>query len=210
MKKLLVFCLATASGMSFTQLAPAQGSAEAAKLAREGNQAAKDQDWDKAIQLCRKAADLDHKFAPNLAIAYRQRGFAYVNQQRFQDALSDFSEAIRINPRDAGVYEQRAAVEMRINDYDKALADYSEAIKVKPDDVRFYLRRGYIYEIRGDIKNSMADTDKALKIEPKNQEAQERKKRLHDRLQSQMQQQPLQNATPITAPPAPPSPKKTP
>jgi tetratricopeptide (TPR) repeat protein len=105
-------------------------------------------------------------------------GFASANEQNFDDAIRDFSDALKINSRDARIYEQRAAVEMKMHDYDKALADYSEAITLKPNEVRYYLYRSYIYETKEDVKSSMVDTEKALKLDPKNAEAKSRKARL--------------------------------
>src|SRR5437870_10721506 len=199
MKTLLALCLVTTLGLSTAQSAQQEGSPEAVKIAREGSQAARDQDWDKAIERFRKAAEMDRKYTQNLAIAHQQRAFSYANDQRFQDALNDLNEAIKINPRDARAYEQRAAVEMRINDYDKALADYGEAIKTNPGEIRYHLYRSYINELRGDIQNAMADTDAALKINPKSKEAVERKQRL-EKIQSQTAPPPA-NATPVAAPP---------
>src|SRR6266581_8406341 len=178
MKTLFVACLVTTLGLSTAQSAQQEGSPEAAKIAREGSQVAKDQDWSKAIERFHKAAEMDRKYTQSLALAYQQRAFSYANDQRFQDALNDLGEAIRINPRDARAYEQRAAIEMKINDYDKALADYGEAIKTNPGEIKYHLYRGYIYELRGDLQNAMADTDRALKIDSKNKEALDRKQRL--------------------------------
>jgi len=200
MKKYSALTLITALALCAFQFAQAQANKEAAKFAREGAEASKNQDWDKAIDLFRKATDRDRKFAPNLAVAYQQRGFAAANDQKFQDAISDFGEAIKINSRDPRIYEQRAAVEMKMNDYDKALADYTEAIKLKPNDVRYYLYRSYIYEMKGDLKTSMADTERALKLDPKNEEAKNRKTRLEAR---QSQEQPPLVATPPQSSPAP-------
>src|SRR6266581_3180333 len=181
MKKYSAFTLVVALALCAAQVSQAQVSKdakEANKLAREGAEASKNQEWDKAIELLRKATTLDRKYAPNLAAVYQQRGYAAANEQKFEDAIGDFSEALKINSRDPRIYEQRAAVEMKMNDYDKALADYSEAITLKPNEVRYYLYRSYIYETKGDVKNSMADTEKALKLNPKNAEAKSRKARL--------------------------------
>jgi tetratricopeptide (TPR) repeat protein len=205
MKTLFVVCFVTTLGLSMAKSAQQEGSPEAAKIAREGAQAAKDQDWNKAIERFQKAAEIDRKFTPNLAIAYQQRAFSYAGDQRFQDALNDLNESIKINPRDARAYEQRAAIEMKINDYDKALADYGEAIKTNPGEIKYHLYRGYIYELRGDLQNAMTDTDAALKINPKNKEAVERKQRLQ-KIQSANAAPPA-NATPVAAPPAPPKKK---
>jgi len=199
MKTLFALCLVTTLGLSIAQSAQQEGNPEAAKIAREGSQAAKEQDWDKAIERFHKASEMDRKYTQSLAIAYQQRAFSYANDQRFQDALNDLSEAMKINPRDARAYEQRAAIEMKINDYEKALADYDVASKINPSEIRYHLYRGYIYEMRGDLQNAMAETDAALKIDSKNKEAVERKQRLQ-KIQSQTAPPPA-NATPVAAPP---------
>jgi tetratricopeptide (TPR) repeat protein len=206
MKTLFVVCLVTTLGLSMAKSAQQEGNPEAAKIAREGAQAAKEQDWNKTIERFRKAAEIDRKYTQNLAIAYQQRAFSYANDQRFQDALNDLNEALKINPRDARAYEQRGAIEMKINDYDRALADFGEAIKLNPGEIRYHLYRGYIYELRGDLQNAMAETDAALKISAKNKEAVERKQRLQ-KIQSATAPTPLSNATPVVAPPAPPKKK---
>jgi tetratricopeptide (TPR) repeat protein len=199
MKKYSTLTVMIALSLCISQVAKAQGNKEANKLARDGAEALKGQDWDKAVELFRKASSLDHKYTPDLAVAYQQRGYAYASNQNYQEAIRDYTEALKIKSNDPRMYEQRAAVEMKINDYDKALADYSEAIKLKANEVRYYLYRGYIYEVKEDIKNSLADTEKALKLDPNNKDAKARKQRL--------EQKQAANA-PLTPPPAVPSPAK--
>ncbi|HEU5313118.1 MAG TPA: tetratricopeptide repeat protein [Candidatus Udaeobacter sp.] len=200
MKKILVFTFVMALALCASQVSQAQGNKdakEANKLAREGADASKNQEWDKAIELLRKATALDRKYADELAAVYQQRGYAAATTQQLPDAINDYSEAIKLKPEDARIYEQRAAVEMKINDYDKALSDYSEAIKLKPNEVKYYAYRSYIYEVKGDIKNSMADTEKVLKLDPNNQEAKSRKTRLEAR---QSANTPLPPPPPKTSP----------
>jgi tetratricopeptide (TPR) repeat protein len=202
MKRNFVFAFIAALALCAAQLSDAQATKdakEANKLAREGAEASKNQEWDKAIELLRKATDLDHKYADELSAVYQQRGYADATNQQYQDAINDYGQAAKLTPQDVRVYEQRAAVEMKLNDYDKALADYSEAIKLKPNEVRYYLYRSYIYETKGDIKNSMADTEKVLKIDPNNQEAKSRKTRLEAR---QSMNSPLPPPPPKTSPAA--------
>ena len=181
MKKSFALSLITALALCATQLSgaePNKKTNEANKLAREGAEAAKNQEWDKGIELLRKAAEMDHKYSDELSAVYQQRGYAAASNQQLQEAISAYSEAAKLTPKDVRVYEQRAAVEMKLQDYDKALTDYSEVIKLKPDEVRYLKYRAYIYELKKDYKNSMTDTEKVLRIDPKNQEAMSRKSRL--------------------------------
>src|SRR6267142_477406 len=109
MKTISNLCLIGAMAIIFGQFAQAKekkGDPETARLVQEARQAVADKDWNQAIELYRKAAELDRKFVTNLSIAYQQRGFVALNEQRFQDAIQDFSEAIKLTPQDARVYEQ--------------------------------------------------------------------------------------------------------
>src|SRR5215475_3455586 len=158
-------------------------SPEANKLAVEGAKAAKSEDFDKAVDLLKKATAMDHKYADELSAVYQQRGYAAAKDQRYGDAISDYEEALRLTPEQAPrIHEQRAAVEMKIQDYDKALADYSELIKQKPNEVKYLTYRAYIYEVKGDLQNATADNEKILKADPNNQDAKARKERIEKKL----------------------------
>ncbi|SRR6266404_3565931 len=203
MKTLFALCVVTAFGLSLAQAAQQEGSPEAAKVAREGSQAAKDQDWNKAIEKFQKAAQMDRKYVQSLALAYQQRAFSYANDNRFQDALNDLGESIKIKP-DARAFEQRAAIEMRISDNEKALADYGEASKLNPGEIKYHNYRAYIYEARGDLQNAMTENDAALKINGKSREAMDRKARL----QKIISQNSVPTGTPVAAPSSEPKRKK--
>ena len=173
---------------------------EANRLAREGAEASKNQDFDKAVDLLKKATAMDHKYADELSAVYQQRGYAAANDQRYGDAVNDYNEALKLTPEQAPrIHEQRAAVEMKIQDYDKALADYSELIKLKPNEIKYLNYRAYIYELKNDVQNSMADNEKILKADPNNQDANARKQRLEKKL-----------AEMVTLTPPPRSPTSTP
>jgi tetratricopeptide (TPR) repeat protein len=185
MKRSFALILITALAFCASQECQAQAkkSVEANKLAREGADAARNKDWDKAIDLLRKATDLDHKYADELSAVYQRRGYAAANEQRYQEAVNDYNEALKLTPQDAArIHEQRAAVEMKVQDYDKALADYSELIKQKPSEIRYYNYRAYIYELKNDLQNSLADTEKILTLDPNNKDSKSRKQRLEQKI----------------------------
>lgn len=200
MKRSFAFILIPALAFCASQICQAQAkkNPEANKLAREGAEAAKNQDWDKAVDLLKKANALDRKYGDELSAVYQQRGYAAASDQRYGDAINDYNEALKLTPQDAArIHEQRAAVEMKIQDYEKALGDYSELIKLKPNEVRYLNYRAYIYELKNDLQNSMADTEKILKLDPNNQDATARKQRL---------EQKIAETTPLSPPPRSPTP----
>jgi len=181
-----------------------QGNQEAAGLTREGIEASKTKDWDKAITAFRKAAQLDQHYAPNLASALQQRATVYVGQKKFQEAVADYSEALKIKSDDPNVYERRAYAEMQLKDYDKALHDYNEAIKHSPEEAKYYQVRALIYQNKGNLKAALADAEKTLQLDPNNADAQSRKKFLDAKLHGAPTPVPLPSG-PIRNPNVPPA-----
>src|SRR3954466_2892259 len=200
-KQISLFAAAMAVGLALSDVTQA-AEPESTKAAREGSEAAKAGDWDKAIDAFRKAAEMDRKWTPSLSAALQQRAAKSREQQNFQGAEADLTEALKISPKDAGIHERRAYMEMKLNKTDAALADYSEAIKLNPKEVRYFNLRSYIYETKGDVKNSMADTDHVLSIDKNNAEAMARKDRLQkiEALKANAQAN-APGATPIPPPP---------
>jgi len=202
MNRSLAFISIAALALCASQVCQAaeKKNPEANKLAREGIEAAKSQDFDKAVDLLKKATAMDHKYADELSAVYQQRGYAAANDQRYGDAINDYNEALKLTPEQAPrIHEQRAAVEMKIQDYDKALADYSELIKQKPNEIKYLNYRAYIYEVKNDVQNAQAENEKILKADPNNQDAKARKQRLEKKL-----------AEMVTLTPPPRSPTPTP
>ncbi len=72
--------------------------------------------------------------APALSTHFLTRGDAEVKQHRFKDAITDFTIAIRINPRDACAYLHRGVAYEDSGDAHRALADYSQALHLQPGD----------------------------------------------------------------------------
>lgn len=151
---------------------------EANKIAREASESAKNQDWDAAIEGFKKAADMDRKYNGNLAAALVQRATAATKQNRFPDALNDFSEAIKLHAT-AGAWEGRAFVYGRMGDYPHAIADYSEAIKMNGGEARLYMARAQAHanpnNPQKDYKAIIADCDKVLKMKKGDKAAQDLK-----------------------------------
>ena len=133
-KQISVLGVAMVLGLTLSNVVQAaEKEPESTKIAREGSEAAKASDWDKAVDAFRKAAEMDHKWAPSLSAALQQRAAKSREQQNFQGAEADLTEAMKVAPKDAGIHERRAYAEMKLNKMDAALADYSEAIKLNPE-----------------------------------------------------------------------------
>jgi tetratricopeptide (TPR) repeat protein len=101
---------------------------------------------------------------PNLAIAYANRGNAYLNSGDNDRAIADYDQAIRLNPKFADALNGRGAAHDNKGEYDLAIADYDQAIKLKPNLPEAYNNRGNAYADKGEYDLAIADYDRAISL----------------------------------------------
>ena len=92
------------------------------------------------------------------------------NENDNYGAISDFTEAIRINPQYGNAFLLRGINKTDLGDYYGAIADFTEAIRVKSDYIsleRIYRLRGMTKGVLGDLNRAIADFTEAIHINPK-------------------------------------------
>ena len=103
------------------------------------------------------------------------------DQRRHDQAIADYTEAIRLNPKDSLAYcgrglayGKKVDIDKSIADYteairlnDKSIADYTEAIRLNPRYARAFRGRGWAYWQRGDYNREIADYTEAIRLNPK-------------------------------------------
>jgi tetratricopeptide (TPR) repeat protein len=87
-----------------------------------------------AIRIKACSAVIQH--GPRDAVAYYNRGLAYVTSGDVENAVADYSKAIAINPNYAPAYDSRGRAYASKGDYTNAIADVSKAADLVPKDVR--------------------------------------------------------------------------
>ena len=78
------------------------------------------------------------------AVAYFNRGWAYAQKLRYDKAIEDYSQAIRIDLKYADAYFARGWAHEKKGAYGNAIKDYSQAIEMKPDYALAYNNRGVL------------------------------------------------------------------
>lgn len=104
---------------------------------------------------------------PDDANALYRRGQIYASKGAYQLAIHDFTESIRLNPKDVESYNNRCWARTMIGDLQPALRDCNEALRLRPNFVDALDSRGILNLKNGQSKNAVADFDAALKINPK-------------------------------------------
>src|SRR6516162_1795834 len=105
------------------------------------------------------------------AIAYRNRGSARADAGAGEQALGDFTEAIRLRPDEVAGYVGRAPVRLALRDLDGAIADYSEALRLAPGTASFHVGRGHAHFVGGDTTAAIADLSEAIRLNPQSASA---------------------------------------
>ncbi|MGB8048656.1 MAG: tetratricopeptide repeat protein [Pseudolabrys sp.] len=90
-------------------------------------------DWDTQIKSCTALIQSGTELKENEAIAFYNRALAYENKEKYDLAIADFTEAIRLNPNDADFFLYRGIDKQRIGDKAGAEADIAEAKRLNPN-----------------------------------------------------------------------------
>jgi tetratricopeptide (TPR) repeat protein len=112
------------------------------------------------------------KHAATVAFARKLRGDAYYFLGMYDNAIADYIEARRINPRldvdldyAQALFDRGSEFQMRM-ELDRALSDYTEAIRLNPQFASPYTFRGSIYSFQEKYDQAQADFDEGIKLMP--------------------------------------------
>jgi tetratricopeptide (TPR) repeat protein/S1-C subfamily serine protease len=98
--------------------------------------------------------------------AYSNRGFIRDLLGDRQEAITDFDQAIRINPTHVGAYNNRGIAKFRSGNSQAAIADYDRAIALNPKYIESYNNRGLAKSALGNKQGAIIDFDMSIAINP--------------------------------------------
>lgn len=85
---------------------------------------------------------------------YLNRGVAYYNVGRFEEAESDFSKALEINPKYATVYHSWGMLDYEMGRFEDAVKKFNKAIQYGDERAILYYNLGMSHRRLGDMKNA--------------------------------------------------------
>jgi len=140
-----------------------------AMIAAVGSVAAADCDSEnpaEAIAACSKIIDAGGGDAAARAEAFRNRAFAYLQQEAFKKSLSDYTQAIRLQPGNPVDLYGRGLAYVELNQTRAALIDFARAIAINKDYADAYFERGGIRERAGQYVAALDEYGQAIRSNP--------------------------------------------
>ncbi len=101
----------------------------------------------------------------NLSIAFNNRGNGYRAKNDDDNALVDYNQAIRLDPKYTYPYDGRGNVYQDKKDYDRAIAEYNEAVRLDPKYASPYNGRGNAYQGKKDYDRAIAEYSEAIRLD---------------------------------------------
>lgn len=106
-----------------------------------------------------------HSGPPQDSQALLQRGEIRRKQGDLDGAITDYTEALRLNPTSVA-HCNRGNLLLEKGDLDGAIADYTEAIRLNPTDKWPYNRRGFARLVQSDFDGAIADITEVIRLDP--------------------------------------------
>ncbi|MBI1277786.1 MAG: tetratricopeptide repeat protein [Anaerolineaceae bacterium] len=105
-----------------------------------------------------------------LGVDIYQRALQELNDKKYEQAISDLSLVILLNPTFTDPYLQRAQSYLQLKNYDAALVDLDHLIKMVGLDPKVkgtaYTLRGDLYRVQSDFAAALGDYSAALRLSP--------------------------------------------
>jgi tetratricopeptide (TPR) repeat protein len=106
------------------------------------------------------------KKEPETALAYNNRGQAFLEKGELDNALADFSKVIALNQSYDTAYNNRGIVLSKTGHPDKAMEDFDKAIALNPLYDEAYNHRGIAFGEMGQLDKAMEDFNKTIALNP--------------------------------------------
>jgi len=121
---------------------------------------------EKNLKQAREQAYLD----PVKGEEARERGNAFFKDQKFPEAVKEYTEAIARNPQDHKAFSNRAASYTKLAAFNEALKDAERCIEIDPTFVKGYARKGAVQFFVKEYDDALTTYSEGLKYDATNEE----------------------------------------
>lgn len=101
------------------------------------------------------------------ATLYAARGNIQAWKADYAGAITDFSEAINLDPKSSVAYASRGHALNMTGDYDRAIDDLDKAIRFDPGHAYSYANRGLAFLSKKENDRAIRDLSEAIRLDPR-------------------------------------------
>lgn len=98
----------------------------------------------------------------------KEKGNKALQENKFDDAVKFYSEAIKLDDKNHILYSNRSAAYASAGKYQSALEDAEKTVSLKPDWAKGYSRKGSALAYLGRLDESIEAYKKGLMLDPTN------------------------------------------
>ena len=100
------------------------------------------------------------------ALGHFNRGIDYIQQEKYDLALAEFTKAIELDPNYSDAYLNRGVLYYEQRKPDLALSDFNQVLNINPRLAEAYNNRGLLYQQQGKPDLALSDFNQAININP--------------------------------------------
>lgn len=119
-------------------------------------------EYDKAVELGGMAVQIRSRDP----LSYHERAVAYSYLQKHDEAIADYSTALKLDGTLSRTFRGRASAFYSKGSFTQALADCNEAIRLDPKYALAYMSRSKAYDKLGRAVEAQKDREKAVALDP--------------------------------------------
>jgi tetratricopeptide (TPR) repeat protein len=109
--------------------------------------------------------------SPRKARPYLNRGIVHKERGEYDEAIADFSRALRLNRNYVEAHNNLGVVYVEQGKCEKGIAEFNHALRLDPNCADSYYNRGTAYIDKGEYDKAISDYGHALKLNPKDVQA---------------------------------------
>lgn len=122
---------------------------------------------DRAIEQCTRLIQAGQGGNRFLAAVTFARAYAWERKRDYDRAIADYTEVIRLEPRDFKAYYNRGSIfKEHKHDFARAIADLDEAIRLEQRFASSYNNRGVAHHLSGHHDLAVSDFTAVLRVNP--------------------------------------------
>jgi len=107
---------------------------------------------------------------------HKQKGNKFYEEGKWTDAIAEYTESLRRDPKNYKLYSNRSACFTKLMDWGSALEDIETCLKIDPTFVKAYIRKGKIQQYLKQYHKALETYDKGLALDPEASELMEGKR----------------------------------